>query len=57
MIMKTNNLEVFDTKIFIIINNNLYKKKIIDENTYTRINDRLLLRLKNYSISWDNDKI
>ena len=32
----------------IVINNNLFKKGIIDEDTYLMVNDKLLKLLKNY---------
>lgn len=37
----------FDIKIKMILNNSLYKRKIIDEETYSKANEKLLLLLKN----------
>ena len=35
----------------IIINNNLYKKNIIDENTFTKANERLLKMIKSIQVA------
>ncbi|MBP3921103.1 MAG: hypothetical protein J6D28_06030 [Bacilli bacterium] len=40
------NKEIFYLKIKIIINQNLYKKNCIDEETFLKANDILLKRLK-----------
>ena len=45
MIILINN-EIFKLNIEIIINNSLYKKKIIDENTFIKANEILLKKLK-----------
>ena len=34
--------KITELKFEIIINNNLYKKKIIDENTFSKANEKLL---------------
>ena len=39
------NSEVTQVQIQIIINNNLYKKNVIDENTFFYVNDKLLRKL------------
>lgn len=46
MVIKLLNEKVFITELKIIINNNLYKKNIIDEKTFSKVNDLLLHRLK-----------
>ena len=38
--------KLIEIKYKIIINNNLFKKNIIDENTYSRVNTKLLKILK-----------
>ena len=43
--------EIFKTNIKIIINKNLYKKNIIDESTYIKVNDMLLKKLKALKLS------
>ncbi len=40
------NKDIFNLKIKIIINQNLYKKDCIDEETFSKVNDILLKRLK-----------
>ena len=42
------NNKILETKIKIIINNDLYKRKIIDEETYSKANEKLLLLLKKW---------
>lgn len=42
--------KITEVKFKIIINNNLYKKKIIDENTFSKANERLLKLLKSYQL-------
>ena len=42
--MKLNTIT--ELQLQIIINNNLYKKNIIDENTFTKANDRLLKMIR-----------
>ena len=37
-----------EIQLQIVINNNLFKKGIIDEDTYLLVNDKLLKLLKNY---------
>lgn len=36
----------FITQIELIINKNLYKRKIIDEETFLKVEDHLLIKLK-----------
>ena len=43
------NNGAFKLNIQIIINKNLYLKKIIDEKTYERVYEKLLKKLKNYN--------
>lgn len=38
--------QITKVQIQIIINNNLYKKNIIDENTFSKANEMLLRTLK-----------
>lgn len=38
--------KIFQVELQIIINKNLYKKKIIDENTFVNANNLLLNKLK-----------
>lgn len=38
--------KIAEVQIQIIINTNLYKRSIIDENTYSKVNERLLKQLK-----------
>lgn len=40
------NEEIFYLQIKIIINQNLYKKKCIDEDTFSKVNDILLKKIK-----------
>lgn len=40
------NNEIFNLQVKIIINQNLYKKNCIDENTFLKVNDILLKKLK-----------
>ncbi|MDY6071533.1 MAG: hypothetical protein SPI44_01495 [Bacilli bacterium] len=40
------NNKIFELQIQIIINTNLYRKNVIDENTFSKINDKLLKNLK-----------
>ena len=40
------NNKIFEVQIQIIINNNLYRKNLIDENTFSKVNDKLLKNLK-----------
>lgn len=37
---------IFEIQLEIIINNNFYKKNIIDEYTYSKVNDKLLNSIK-----------
>ena len=46
MVINMIENELFKTNIKIIINRNLYKKKIIDKSTYIKVNDSLLKKLK-----------
>ncbi len=52
LIKKERNLlcmninKITEVQMQIIINNNLYKKNIIDENTFSKANERLLKILK-----------
>lgn len=41
--------KIFITELKIIINKNLYQKKMIDENTFRIANDLLLQELKKYN--------
>ena len=45
MVIILINEKIFTIEIKIIINNNLYKKNIIDEKTYSKVNDLLLHKL------------
>ncbi len=38
--------KMFEIKIKIILNNNLYKNQMIDEETYSKVNEKLLGLLK-----------
>lgn len=38
--------QIFETQLEIIINAKLYKRNIIDEYTYSKVNDKLLKKLK-----------
>jgi len=42
--------KISEIKIKIIINNNLFKRNIIDEETFTKVNEKLLILLKKYEI-------
>lgn len=44
---KIDRLQIWELKLLVIINNNLYKKQIIDGNLYSKVNDKLLLMIKN----------
>ena len=43
--------EITEVQLQLIINNNLYKKKIIDEYTFSKVNEKLLKKLKILMIS------
>ena len=46
--MKNNYInEIIEIRIKILINNNLYKKKVIDEEIYSKVNEKLLKLLNN----------
>lgn len=47
--MKLN--AITELKLQLIINNNLYKKNIIDENTFSKANERLLKMIRNLQIA------
>ena len=38
--------DITKLQLQIIINNNLYKKNVIDENTFSKVNDKLLKMVK-----------
>ena len=38
--------KITELQVQIIINNNLYRKKLIDENTFSKVNDKLLKNLR-----------
>ena len=40
------NNKIFELQIQIIINTNLLKKKVIDENTFLKVNDKLLRNIR-----------
>ena len=40
------NNKIFELQIQIIINTNLFKKKVIDENTFLKVNDKLLRNIR-----------
>jgi len=42
--------KITEVQMQIIINNNLYKKNVIDENTFSKVNDKLLRTLKSLQI-------
>ena len=46
--MKLN--EITELQLQLIINNNLYKKNIIDENTFSKANERLLKMIKTLQV-------
>ena len=37
---------ITELQLQLIINNNLYKKNIIDENTFSKVNEKLLRMIK-----------
>jgi hypothetical protein len=43
--MNKNTYKILELKIKVIINNNLYKKNIIDEKTYSIVNGQLLTQI------------
>lgn len=47
--MKVNDITKLQLQI--IINNNLYKKNIIDENMFTKANERLLKMIKSIRVA------
>ena len=47
--MKVNDITKLQLQI--IINNNLYKKNIIDENTFTKANEKLLKMIKSIQVA------
>ena len=47
--MKLNTIT--ELQLQLIINNNLYKKNIIDENTFSKANDRLLKMIKTLQVA------
>ena len=46
--MKLNTIT--ELQLQLIINNNLYKKNIIDENTFSKANERLLKMIKTLQV-------
>ena len=42
-----NQEDIFITQIELIINNNLHKKDVIDEETFIKTQERLLIKLEN----------
>ena len=46
--MKLNAITALQLQL--IINNNLYKKNIIDENTFSKANERLLKMIKTLQV-------
>ena len=46
--MKLN--KITELQLQLIINNNLYKKNIIDENTFSKANERLLKMIKTLQV-------
>ena len=40
------NLEIFERNLEIIINRNLVKRGIIDENVFTQVQEKLLKKIK-----------
>lgn len=46
-----NISKITEVQLQIIINNNLYKKKIIDEDTFSKANEKLLRLLKTFQIA------
>ena len=57
--MKNNYInEIIEIRIKILINNNLYKKKVIDEEIYSKVNEKLLKLLNNTKLKiWKGNKI
>lgn len=47
--MKINTIT--ELQLQIIINNNLYKRHVIDENTFTKANEKLLKMIKTLSVA------
>ena len=47
--MKLN--PITELQLQLIINNNLYKKNIIDENTFSKANERLLKMIKTLQVA------
>lgn len=41
---------ITELQLQLIINNNLYKKNIIDENTFSKANERLLKMIKTLQV-------
>lgn len=46
-------INLWEIKLLIIINNNLYKKQVIEDNLYNKTNDKLLSMIKNGEINFD----
>lgn len=42
---------ITELQLQLIINNNLFKRKIIDENTFSKANERLLRMIKTLQIA------
>jgi len=42
---------ITELQLQLIINNNLYKKNIIDENTFSKANERLLKMIKTLQVA------
>ena len=47
--MKLNTIT--ELQLQLIINNNLYKKNIIDENTFSKANERLLKMIRTLQVA------
>lgn len=47
--MKVNTIT--ELQLQIIINNNLYKRNVIDEDTFTKANERLLRMIKTLQVA------
>ena len=47
--MKLN--AITELQLQLIINNNLYKKNIIDENTFSKANEKLLKMIKTLQVA------
>lgn len=43
--------KITELQLQIIINNNLYRKHIIDENTFSKVNERLLKMIKTLQVA------